>query len=91
MFLREIAKVALCQWALDEVVQTQMAAVAQAAEEVALVAEEVVLAEAELAAAGKIWLRLQLSSNFRAEILVHEILKFNWHSFDLINKICRNF
>ena len=83
---------ALCQWALDEVVQTQIAAaVAQVAGEAVLVAEAVVLVAAELAAAGKIWLRLQLSSNFRAEILVHEILKFNWHSFDLINKICRNF
>ena len=47
---------ALCQWALDEVVQTQMAAVAQAAEEVALVAVEVALAEAELVAAGEICL-----------------------------------
>ena len=59
---------ALCQWALDEVVQTQMAAVAQAAEEAALVAVAVVLAVAELAGVGEIWLRLQLSSNFRAEI-----------------------
>ena len=60
---------ALCQWALDEVVQTQMAvAVAQAAEEAALVAEAVVLVAAELAAAGEICLRLQLSSNFRAKI-----------------------
>ena len=59
---------ALCQWALDEVVQTQMAAVAQAAEEAALVAAAVALAEAELAAAGEIWLRSSLSSNFRAEI-----------------------
>ena len=48
---------ALCQWALDEVVQTQMAAaVAQMVEEAALVAVAVVLAEAELAAAGKICL-----------------------------------
>ena len=54
MFLREIAKAALCQWALDEVVQTQIAAaVAQAAEEVALAAAVEVLAEAELVAAGK--------------------------------------
>ena len=56
MFLREIAKAALCQWALDEVVQTQMVAVAQVAEEAALVAAAVVLAEAELVAAGEICL-----------------------------------
>ena len=50
---------ALCQWALDEVVQTQMeVAVAQAAEEAALVAAAVVLAEAELVAAGEIYLLL---------------------------------
>ena len=55
MFLREIAKAALCQWALDEVVQTQIAAAgAQAAEEVALAAAGEVLAEAELAVAGEI-------------------------------------
>ena len=44
---------ALCQWALDEVVQTQMAAVAQVAEEAALVAAAVALAEAEPAVVGK--------------------------------------
>ena len=55
MFLREIAKVALCQWALDEVVQTQIVAVAQV-EEGALAAEAVDLAEAELVAAGEICL-----------------------------------
>ena len=57
MFLREIAKVALCQWALDAIIQAQMeVAVAQMAEEAALVAAAVVLAAAELAAAGKICL-----------------------------------
>ena len=39
---------ALCQWALDEVVQAQMWVVAQ-------VVEESALAEAELAADGKIY------------------------------------
>ena len=47
---------ALCQWALDEVVQDQMVAVAQVAEEAALVAAAVVLAEAEPAVVGKIYL-----------------------------------
>ena len=47
---------ALCQWALGEVVQTQMVAVAQVAEEAALVAAVEVLAAAELAAAGEIYL-----------------------------------
>lgn len=47
-FLREIARSALCQWALDEVVQAQMEVV------VAQVVEESALAEAELAADGKI-------------------------------------
>ena len=57
MFLKEIAKAALCQWALDEVVQTQIAAaVAQVAGEAVLVAEAVVLVAAELAAAGEICL-----------------------------------
>ena len=55
-FLIEIARAALCQWVLDEVVQAQMVAVAQVAEEAALVAAAVVLAEAELAAAGEICL-----------------------------------
>ena len=48
---------ALCQWALDEVVKTQMAeVVAQMAEEAALVVVAVVLAEAEPAVAGEIYL-----------------------------------
>ena len=47
---------ALYQWALDAIIQTQMVAVAQVAEEAALVAVAVVLAEAELAAAGEICL-----------------------------------
>ena len=47
---------ALCQWALDAIILAQMVAVAQAAEEAALVAVAVVLAEAELAAAGEICL-----------------------------------
>ena len=59
---------ALCQWVLDAIIQAQIVAVAQAAEEAALVAEAVVLVAAELAAAGEICLRLQLSSNFRAKI-----------------------
>ena len=51
-----MVKVALCQWALDETTQTQMAeVVAQVVEEAALVAAAAVLAEAELAAAGKIY------------------------------------
>ena len=50
------------------IIQAQMVAVAQAAEEAALVAAAVVLVAAELAAAGEICLRLQLSSNFRAKI-----------------------
>ena len=48
-FLREIAMAALCQWALDEVVQAQMEMV------VAQVVEESALAEVELPADGKIY------------------------------------
>ena len=51
-----MAKVALCQWALDAIILAQMVAIAQVAEEAALVAAEAVLAEAELAAAGEICL-----------------------------------
>ena len=47
-FYIKIARAALCQWALDEVVQAQMEVV------VAQVVEQSALVEAELAADGKI-------------------------------------
>ena len=63
---------ALCQWALDEVVQAQIMAVAQVAEEADLVAEAVVLAEAELAAVGK-FAYLRSKFNYPLQILKFEL------------------